>query len=86
MLRTNAWGVLFCIKDQSPKFKRVSLHKTLEFPFWCLNIYVDFGLYGMEMEYMKKLIKIIHIAMVKVEIMSFNFNPRYIRIDCLCKL
>ena len=45
--------------DQSPKFKRVSLHKTLEFPFWRLNIYVDFGLYGMEMEYMKKLIKII---------------------------
>ena len=27
---------------QSPKFKRVSLNKTREFPFWGLNIYVDF--------------------------------------------
>ena len=29
---------------QSPKFKRVSLNETLEFPFWRLNICVDFGL------------------------------------------
>ena len=24
--------------NQSPKFKRVSLNETLEFPFWGLNI------------------------------------------------
>ena len=29
---------------QSPKFKRVSLDKTTEFPFWGLNICVDFDL------------------------------------------
>ena len=28
----------------SPKFKRVSLNETLEFPFWGLNICVDFDL------------------------------------------
>ena len=33
--------VLYCL---SPKFKRVSLDKTLEFPFWGLNICVDFDL------------------------------------------
>ena len=26
------------LEDQSPKFKRVSLNETLEFPFWGLNI------------------------------------------------
>ena len=29
---------------QSPKLKRVSLGKTPEFPFWGLNICVDFDL------------------------------------------
>ena len=29
---------------QSPKFKRVSLNETSEFPFWGLNICVDFDL------------------------------------------
>ena len=29
---------------QSPKFKRVSLNETPEFPFWGLNICVDFDL------------------------------------------
>ena len=32
------------IACQSPKFKRVSLNETLEFPFWGLNICVDFDL------------------------------------------
>ena len=31
---------------QSPKFKRVLLNETLEFPFWGLNICVDFDLRG----------------------------------------
>ena len=31
----------FCFR-QSPKFKRVSLDKTPKFPFWGLNICVDF--------------------------------------------
>ena len=45
---------------QSSKFKRVSLNETLEFPFWRLNFYVDFGLRNsQQMENMKKLIKII---------------------------
>jgi len=35
---------LFTNSTQSPKFKRVSLNKTREFPFWGLNIYVDFDL------------------------------------------
>jgi len=30
--------------SQSPKFKRVSLNETPEFPFWGLNICVDFDL------------------------------------------
>ena len=43
----------------SPKFKRVSLNETLEFPFWRLNICVDFGLRNsQQMENMKKLNKI----------------------------
>ena len=29
---------------QSPKLKRVSLDETPEFPFWGLNIHVDFDL------------------------------------------
>ena len=29
---------------QSPKFKRVSLNETLEFPLWGLSIIVDFDL------------------------------------------
>ena len=33
-----------CTVAQSPKFKRVSLMETPEFPFWCLNICVDFDL------------------------------------------
>ena len=46
--------------EQSPKFKRVSLNETLEFPFWRLNICVDFGLrYSKNMENMKKLNKVI---------------------------
>jgi len=32
------------VELQSPKFKRVSLDKTPEFPFWGLNICVDFDL------------------------------------------
>ena len=45
---------------QSPKFKRVSLNETLEFPFWRLNICVDFGLRNsQQMENMKKPNKII---------------------------
>ena len=34
---SNVWGL-------SPKFKRVSLNETPEFPFWGLIIYVDFDL------------------------------------------
>ena len=34
-------AVLEC-RAQSPKFKRVSLNETPEFPFWGLNICVDF--------------------------------------------
>ena len=30
--------------SQSPKFKRVSLNETPEFPFWGLKICVDFDL------------------------------------------
>ena len=29
---------------QSLKYKRVSLNETLEFPFWCPNIYIDFDI------------------------------------------
>jgi len=44
---------------QSPKFKRVSLMETPEFPFWCHNICVDFDLGDFKiMENMKKLNKI----------------------------
>ena len=44
----------------SPKFKRVSLNKILEFPFWGLNIYVDFDLRNSKkMENIIKLKKII---------------------------
>jgi len=42
----------------SPKFKRVSLNETLEFPFWGLKICVDFDLRdSKKMENMKKLNK-----------------------------
>jgi len=45
---------------QSPKFKRVLLNETPEFPFWGLNICVDFDLGDFKiMENMKKLNKII---------------------------
>ena len=40
----------------SPKFKRVSLNETFEFPFWGVNICVDFYLRdSKKMENMKKL-------------------------------
>ena len=43
---------------QSPKFKRVLLNETPEFPFWGLNICVDFDLRGLKkMENMKKVNK-----------------------------
>ena len=49
-----------CTVAQSPKFKRVSLMETPEFPFWCLNICVDFDLGDFKiMENIKKLNKII---------------------------
>ena len=45
--------------SQSPKFKRVSLDKTLEFPFWSLNI-LDFDLRdSKKIENINKLNKII---------------------------
>ena len=45
---------------QSPKFKRVSLDKTPEFPFWGLIICVDFDLrYSKEMENINKLNKMV---------------------------
>ena len=45
---------------QSLKFKRVSLNETPEFPFWGLNIYVDFYLRDKKkIENMKKYNKII---------------------------
>ena len=45
---------------QSPKFKRVSLNETLEFPVWGLNICVDFDLSDSKIiENMKKLNKFI---------------------------
>jgi len=45
---------------QSPKFKRVSLNETPEFPFWGLNICVDFDLRdSKKMENINKLKKII---------------------------
>ena len=41
---------------QSPKFKRVSLNETLEFPFWGLKICVDFDLRdSKKMENIKKI-------------------------------
>ena len=43
---------------QSPKFKRVLLNETPKFPFWGLNICVDFDLRGFKkMENMKKVNK-----------------------------
>ena len=38
--------ILELINILSPKFKRVSLNDTPEFPFWGLNIYVNFDLRG----------------------------------------
>ena len=39
----------------SPKFKRVSLNETPEFPFWGLNVCVGFDLRDLKkMESMKK--------------------------------
>ena len=41
------WNLtIFCSLHniQSPKFKRVLLNETPEFPFWDLNICVDFDL------------------------------------------
>ena len=50
----------FCISPLSPKFKRVSLNETLEFPVWGLNIFVDFDLSDSKIiENMKKLNKFI---------------------------
>ena len=34
----------FGVRAQSQKFKRISLKETFEFPFWGLNICVDFDL------------------------------------------
>jgi len=46
--------------SQSPKVKRVLLNETPKFPFWGLNICVDFDLRGSKkMENMKKINKII---------------------------
>ena len=43
---------------QRPKFKRVSLNETPEFPFWGLHICVDFDLRdSKKMENIKKLKK-----------------------------
>ena len=36
--------LIICKPSQSPKFKRVSLNETPEFPFWGLNICVDYDL------------------------------------------
>ena len=45
---------------QSPKFKRESQNETPEFPFWGLNICVDFYLRdSKKMKNMKKLNKVI---------------------------
>jgi len=42
--------------SQSPKFKRVSLNETFEFPFWRPNICIDFDLRdSKKIENMKKL-------------------------------
>ena len=40
---------LFTTSPQSPKFKRVSLNETLEFPLWGLSISVDFDLEDLKM-------------------------------------
>ena len=46
------------ISTLSPKFKRVLLNETPKFPFWGLNICVDFDLRGFKkMENMKKVNK-----------------------------
>ena len=46
--------------SQSPKFKRVSLNETPEFPFWGLKICVDFDLRDLKkIENINKLKKII---------------------------
>ena len=52
----------------SPKFKRVSLNKTFEFPFWGVNICVDFDLRdSKKMENMKKLNKtIFHVTKILI--------------------
>ena len=86
----NSTGVL-TQHNQSPKFKRVSLNETLEFPFWGLNICVDFDLRNsQQMENMKKLIRIIfhykHIDIHKtVWLHSWNpgFKTGFITIPCL---
>ena len=44
---------------QSPKFKRVSLNETPEFPFWGLKICVDFDLRDSKKWNINKLKKII---------------------------
>ena len=47
-------------KPQSPKFKRVSLNETPEFPFWGLHIFVDFDLRDLKkIENMNNLNKVI---------------------------
>ena len=44
------------IPSRSPKFKRVSLNETPEFPFWRLNFCVDFDLKdSKKLENIKKL-------------------------------
>ena len=56
------YGV-FCfvlLEHQSPKFKRVLLNETPEFPFWGLKICVDFDLRdSKKIENINKLKKII---------------------------
>jgi len=51
---------ILLLNGQSPKFKRVLLNETPEFPFWGLNICVDFDLRdSKKMENINKVKKII---------------------------
>ena len=64
--------------SQSPKFKRVSLDKTLEFPFWSLNI-LDFDLRdSKKIENINKLNKIIfhnkNIVIHKTRVLKLVFR------------
>ena len=54
---TSIQGVLQYTSVQSPKFIRVSLDKTPEFPFWGLNICVHFDLRDSKNGEYKQLLK-----------------------------